>query len=341
MSSIYSLKKVRHFYSGRCVLDIPDLDIEQGEIIGLLGANGSGKSTLLRILAFLERPTEGELYFKNRKIETFSVEDRRSVTLLLQESYLLKRTVWENVAFGLKIRGISGKELFKRVEQALLFVGLEPENFAKRKWFELSGGEAQRVALASRLILRPQVLLLDEPTASVDQNSVDLMKQSIKVWREKWGTTIFLVSHDDIWIKSLADQIMSLSEGKLSFSARDNLIKGIWEKKGDMAKLYLQDGQVITSSVFPEQGEDLYINPSAIVLSVKKVDGISARNSLYMLVDSLTYENGNNCVLVTLSVRGLTLVVRITPEAAQELNIVPGMYVWAFFKATSFHTSQY
>ena len=97
---MYRLKNIKHFYGQRCVLQIPSLEIGQGEILGLLGANGSGKSTLLRILAFLETPTEGTVYFKKERVETVSVNYRRSVTLLLQNTYLLKRAVWENVAFG-------------------------------------------------------------------------------------------------------------------------------------------------------------------------------------------------------------------------------------------------
>lgn len=222
MKAMYRLKNIKHFYSQRCVLQIPSLEIGQGEILGLLGANGSGKSTLLRILAFLETPTEGTVYFKKERVETLSVNYRRSVTLLLQNTYLLKRAVWENVAFGLKVRGVRGKELMKSMEEALYFVGLAPSQFARRKWFELSGGEAQRVALASRLAIKPEVLLLDEPTASVDRVSAELIKQGVRMCREKWGTTLVLVSHDVLWVKSLSDRLLILTEGELSTSSSSN-----------------------------------------------------------------------------------------------------------------------
>ncbi|WP_024821661.1 MULTISPECIES: energy-coupling factor ABC transporter ATP-binding protein [Aminobacterium] len=213
MKTLYSLQKIRHYYKNHCVLDIQGLEIYSREIVGILGPNGSGKSTLLRILAFLETPVEGHISFKGQLVSDLTVELRRSVTLLLQDAYLLKRSVRENVGFGLKVRGIIKKEREQRIAEALSVVGLDPVIFASRKWFELSGGEAQRVALASRLVLKPEVLLLDEPTASVDKESADLIQHAIKMCRERWGTTLLLVSHNAEWVKNVSDRLIFLSEG--------------------------------------------------------------------------------------------------------------------------------
>jgi tungstate transport system ATP-binding protein len=169
---IYQIEKLAHGYNGRPVLQLDAFSIEKAAILGLVGPNGSGKSTLLKLLAFVDRPTRGQVRFKGKPEAPFSDGVRFQVTLLTQEPYLLKRSVFDNVAYGLRIR--NGREDFRpQVAEALAMVGLDPDTFMHRPWNELSGGEAQRVALAARLALRPEVLLLDEPTASVDGASAD------------------------------------------------------------------------------------------------------------------------------------------------------------------------
>ena len=158
----------------RTVLNLSELDIRAGEILGIRGHNGSGKSTLLRIIALLEPPDSGTVLFEGRPAGTDDLHLRRQVTLLLQTPYLLSRSVASNVAYGLRVRGIrNASELQNRIAASLLAVGLDPAVFLHRRRHELSGGECQRVALAARLALRPRVLLMDEPTASVDQQSAE------------------------------------------------------------------------------------------------------------------------------------------------------------------------
>jgi len=136
------------------------------------------------------------------------------VTLLNQEPYLLKRSVEGNISYGLKIRGLS--DTARPVSRALSKVGLDPDKLLHRSWRELSGGEAQRVALAARLVLKPRVLLLDEPTASVDRESSELILRAALDAREQWGTTLIIISHQLTWLKQIADHILSMDYGKLS-----------------------------------------------------------------------------------------------------------------------------
>ena len=215
MGMIYELLNLRCLYKERLALDIPHLAIERGSSVGLVGRNGSGKSTLLRILAFLQ-PYEGVMKFcgdtnPNRN-------EKRKVTLLLQEPFLLRRSVFENVAYGLRLREIPNSEIKTRTEKVLASVGLEPENFAHRQWYALSGGESQRVALASRLVLEPDVLLLDEPTANVDEESSILINNVLVKVRER-GTTIIIASHDITWLNELInsekDRILTMRGGKI------------------------------------------------------------------------------------------------------------------------------
>lgn len=173
--------------------------------MALTGPNGAGKSTLLRLLAFLESPASGELCFHG----TPGRPPRQDVTLLLQEPYLFKASVLENVVYGLRVRG-RRHDLRQAAEEAMLAVGFTPEqDMLRRSWKALSGGEKQRVALAARLVLRPLVLLLDEPTSSVDAASAKAIETAVRA-AALAGTTVVAASHDMVWLSSLAARRLDL-----------------------------------------------------------------------------------------------------------------------------------
>ena len=213
MTELLRLNRIRQEYSGRTVLDLPEFSIAPGEIIGLAGPNGSGKSTLLRLVALLEPPASGTMLFQGKEARTDDVAAHRHITLLTQEPYLLKRTVNANVAYGLKVRG--ERYVRPRVNEALELVGLAPDVFASRFWFELSGGETQRVALAARLVLRPRLLLLDEPTASLDTKSAVLVHRAVRAARDRDGTGMIIASHDMPWLNDVCDRILHMEHGRL------------------------------------------------------------------------------------------------------------------------------
>ncbi len=141
---------------------------------------------------------------------------RRQVTLLMQQPYLLARSVEYNVGFGLLARGedVAQQERYARICSALESVGLEPQAFLQRRRHELSGGEAQRVALAARLILRPRVLLMDEPTTGVDAESVERIAVAIRNAQQN-NTAVIVVSHDQDWLETVATRIIHLKHGRL------------------------------------------------------------------------------------------------------------------------------
>jgi tungstate transport system ATP-binding protein len=212
---LYQVRGLAHFYDSRQVLDIPELDIPQGAVIGLAGPNGGGKSTLLRILALLEEPSRGHLLLDGVPRTPETAQARQGITLLLQEPYLLRRSVAANIAYGLKLRG-AGRLRRADLDQALAWVGLDPAEFGRRRWYQLSGGEAKRVALAARLVLKPRVLLLDEPTAGVDAASALLLSQAALSARHQWGATLVVASHDLAWLGRTADQVWGLAYGRLA-----------------------------------------------------------------------------------------------------------------------------
>lgn len=212
---MYRISLLKHYYQNRLVLDIEEMTIDRSAIIGLVGANGSGKSTLLRLLAFIEKPCFGTILFKGRPLLPFSDEVRFNVSLLPQMPYLLKRSVFDNIIYGLKLRGVSKQDCRDRAYRALSDVGLDV-SFAQRQWYQLSGGEAQRVALAARLVLKPEVLLMDEPTASVDAHSSRLIQDAAVRANHEQKTTLVIASHDRAWLNEVCTEpmITLISEGK-------------------------------------------------------------------------------------------------------------------------------
>ena len=193
---MYRLQSIRKCYGSNVALDIEELTIAEGRLYTLTGANGAGKSTLLSILAFLAPPTSGEIFYAGKRVDRNhgSVEEyRRKVTLLHQSPYLFGGSVDDNVAFGLKVRGIRGEEQRRRIDEALDVVGLR--GFRDRKARELSGGEAQRVAMARALALKPEVLLLDEPLANIDRETTGLLETVIASLPAQ-GTTVVMTTHD-------------------------------------------------------------------------------------------------------------------------------------------------
>jgi tungstate transport system ATP-binding protein len=208
MDNAYELRDIRCGWKARCVLALDELDIPRGRVVGLCGGNGTGKSTLLALLAFLLVPDAGRVAFWGRRVQEPS-RARRRVTLLPQDPYLLKRSVADNVAYGLKVRGET-EGVAQRVGAALEQVGLDPVRFGGRPWFELSGGEARRVALASRLVLRTPVLLLDEPTASLDRASTRLVKEAVELAAGSRRQTLVVSSHDLGWLESVAGTVLDM-----------------------------------------------------------------------------------------------------------------------------------
>lgn len=216
MRIMYRLDSLRKCYGSSVALDIEGLTIVEGRLYTLTGANGAGKSTLLGILAFLAPPTSGEIFYAGKRVvwDPGSMEEyRRKVTLLHQSPFLFGGTVYDNVAFGLKARGVQGEAQQRRVDKALDDVGLQ--GFRDRKARELSGGEAQRVAMARALVLEPEVLLLDEPLANIDRETAGLLETVIASLPAR-GTTVVLITHDPEQSERLNGESIVLEGGKVA-----------------------------------------------------------------------------------------------------------------------------
>ncbi len=199
------------------------LDIDDGEFVGLIGHTGSGKSTFIQHLNGLLNPTSGTVVVDGQDIFNASKEDkyknRLKVGLVFQypESQLFEETVFKDVAFGPKNLNLSEEEIEARVKDALESVGLDYQTYKDKSPFELSGGQMRRVAIAGVLAMRPQVLILDEPTAGLDPQGRNEILRQIKDYHEKNGTTIVLVSHSMEDVGRLADKVLVLNKGEVAF----------------------------------------------------------------------------------------------------------------------------
>lgn len=201
---------VKKKYGDHLVLDLEHLAIEPGAITGITGPNGCGKSTFLNIASGIDRDFEGRLVYDGRALDRQMIQ---SMAYVFQKPYLFKRTVRENIAYPLKLRGVPAQERERRV-QALL-ERLEIEDLADKRADRLSGGESQKVALARALVFEPRLLLLDEPTASIDPESIGILEREIVNFNKDTGATIVIVTHNLEQSKRLCQNVLYLERGKV------------------------------------------------------------------------------------------------------------------------------
>ena len=212
--ALLEIRGISKSYGKAEILKNIDLMVEAGEVLALIGPTGSGKTTLLRLMSLLEEPSMGCILFDGQKVTAASEREklkaRRRMAMVFQKPVMFKASVSENVSFGLKMRGIDDP---KKIEEALAAVGLS--GLENRDANTLSGGEMQRIALARALVLEPELLLLDEPTANLDPESVasiDRLLQSLSGQK----TAVILATHNMMECKRLATRVAVLQAGRLA-----------------------------------------------------------------------------------------------------------------------------
>jgi spermidine/putrescine ABC transporter ATP-binding subunit len=208
------LERVEKSFDGRTrVVDRIDLLVKPGEFFALLGPSGCGKTTTLRMIAGFEQPDDGRITVGGQDVTHMPVH-RRDMGMIFQ-SYALfpHRTVAENVAFGLRMRGLDKGEIKQRVAQALRQVALE--GYEERRPAQLSGGQQQRVALARAIVIRPRVLLCDEPLAALDRKLRQSMQVELKQLQQQLGVTLIFVTHDQEEAMTVADRIAVMNAGRI------------------------------------------------------------------------------------------------------------------------------
>jgi len=215
--SFLQLSQVSKFYGDLCVVANMNLAVEKGEFISLLGPSGCGKTTTLQMIAGFVDVTRGSIVLDGRDI-THAKPNTRGLGIVFQSYALFPHmTVEDNVAFGLKMRRMKAGDIVERTREALALVKLDQHG--KRFPRELSGGQRQRVALARALVIRPPVLLLDEPLSNLDAKLREDMQFELRSIQRQTGTTTIMVTHDQSEALSISDRVVVMEGGRPTYSA--------------------------------------------------------------------------------------------------------------------------
>jgi tungstate transport system ATP-binding protein len=214
-ATLLTLRDIVVRYGEAVALQIAALELNSGEVLAIIGPNGGGKSTLLRVMGLLQRPSSGEVLFRGENpFDGNLLQLRRRIATVFQEPLLLNATVHENAALGLKLRGLSGGEIARRLDPWLERLGIA--HLRGRSARSLSGGEAQRTSLARALALEPEILLLDEPFAALDPASREILLRDFQAILRNGGLTTVFVTHDRDEAFGLAGQVAVLHQGRLA-----------------------------------------------------------------------------------------------------------------------------
>ncbi len=338
MEPAYLLHQIGYRYpANKFVLDLERLEVPAGKIIALVGPNGAGKTTLLLLLGLLKKPTRGDLKFFHSdpwQSRELLYEKRKEVVLVTHHPYLFQGTVFENLVFGLRVRGIPEPEWKGRAEEALAMVELD--GFEDQPVKGLSAGQSQRVALARAIIIRPRVLLLDEPTANIDASMVSRVESVISEVNAQLSTTVIFSTHNFSQAFRLADQVLYFLDGKQVKYSHENYFSGRAETDGAISWIEPKPGAkiffpgrhqghltVVISpekiEMFPASQKQTIPGPNIFSGRITRLE--MAENNLALLRMSGELNFRLNRPLSELDKKGISLsspvLVRFAPEAVE------------------------
>ena len=327
-----------------------NLQVEDSEYFVILGPSGSGKTMLLELIAGMWPPDSGKIYMDNHDITMFPPE-KRGIGFVYQNYMLFPhKTVFENIAFGLKVKKVAKEEIKTRVNEMMDL--LKISHLADRLPRTLSGGEQQRTALARALIIYPKILLMDEPLSALDRKTRDELMQELKEIHRKFDVTLVHVTHNFDEALMLADRIAIMRNGEISqvgtsteifrhpadkfvadFVGAENIIEGIAKKDG--AKITIVDtGNISIYSTEQKEGHvHITVRPEDIILSTQKVE-TSARNVFKGQIKEIV--DTGALIKLTIDV-GEPLIVFLTRQSFLDMELNIGKSVWTYFKATAVH----
>jgi len=346
---------IQQRYGDSEVLKDINLGVERGEVFVVIGPTGSGKTTLQRLTGLIDKAASGKIYFSGREVpdsEKARLELRRRMAVVFQKPAVFNASVYNNVAYGLKIRRIKGAGLRDKVINALETVGLS--GYEKRNARTLSGGEAQRVALARAMVIEPELLLLDEPTANLDPVSTSNVENLLSQVIQKLDTTVIMSTHDMFQGQRLAHRMGVLMAGQMlqtgdpreifsspqdrevaEFVGMENILSGVIASNEEGMVTININGNVIEAISSLSPGEEVHacIRPEEIILTHAK-EPTSARNTFPAVITRIVLFGPLARVKMDC---GFPLVALITKRSAEEMALQTGTYIHASFKATGVH----
>ena len=278
--NIINLKDIRMSYDGEIVLDGINLSIKDGEFVTFLGPSGCGKTTTLRIIAGFESQDSGDVFFEGKNINAVPPHKRNINTIFQRYALFPHLNVYDNVAFGLKVKGVTKSEIKEKVLEMLTLVNLK--GLEKRKIDTLSGGQQQRVAIARAIINHPKVLLLDEPLSALDLKLRKDMQVELKNLQKRTGITFIFVTHDQEEALSMSDTVVVMDKGKIQqigtpadiynepenafvadFIGESNIIDGVM-KKDFLVEINKREFTCLDSGFNENEPVDVVIRPEDV-----------------------------------------------------------------------------
>jgi putative spermidine/putrescine transport system ATP-binding protein len=287
--STLNLENVSKKYSIVTAIEPLSLDIQDGELVCLLGPSGSGKSTLLRIIGGFETPSGGKVMIDGVDVAHTPPEKRPTAMVFQSHALWQHMSVFDNIAFGLKLRGLPKAEIARKVADALAMVGLA--DYGNRRPAQLSGGQRQRVAIARCVVLEPKILLMDEPFASLDQHLRDRLREEVRQIQKKLGITTIFVTHGQDEALSVADRIVVMSMGRIEqvgtpreiYSTPNSPFVASFIGDMNMHPLTIKDSKAVLGGLhvdapIPAGDATLAVRPEDIALSPSQEDqGVRVR----------------------------------------------------------------
>lgn len=356
MTPVVELAGIRVVHDGRAVLDVGPLDVAPGEVLAVIGPNGAGKSSLLRVIGALETPAAGTVRFQGEPVAAASaLAVRRRMASVFQEPLLADTTVFDNVAMGMRFRGAARAEIGPRVVRWLDRFSIAP--LASRRARTLSGGEAQRAALARALVVEPELLLLDEPFSALDQPTREALLGDLgRILREERITTVF-VTHDHEEAMVLADRVGVLIDGRLV--QLDTTSRVFRAPASEAVARFVGVETVVECRVLSSRGGVSVIEAGGQSMEVAETAPAGERVRLCLRAEDVTLKTGSpppgatlppnrlkgtvaRLSPVGLHVRvsvdcGFPLAALVTQRAVEELRLGEGVDVTVQFKATAPH----
>ena len=337
---IVKLKNFGKSYGKKEVIKNIDLEIFEGEFLTLLGSSGCGKTTILRSISGLDTPTCGRVYIDSEDVTNLDPPKRQVNTIFQNYALFPLMTIYDNIAFGLRMKKVPEDEIKKRVNEMLELVHLE--GYEKRFPRELSGGEQQRVSVARGLINKPKVLLLDEPISALDLKLRKEMQIELKMLQRKLGITFVYVTHDQDEALSMSDRIVVLRNGKIEqidspkniydkpnslyvaefIGDANSFVTKVSDIDEDKKLIYFENGMVGNKNAEYKIGDkvDIVIRPENIKISTK----LKEKNSFNGVVKEFIYDGSSTKLIFKLDKDLVKVVVFGNDkkyEVGQELNL--------------------
>jgi len=353
--ALIELRNIGQTRERKDILRDINISIDRGEVFAMIGPTGAGKTTLLRIIDLLDNPSRGQVLYDGNDVafsEKARLEIRRRMAFVLQKPVVFNNSVYDNVAYGLRWRGLEKRQIRDKVN--VILEATQLTDYANRNARTLSGGEMQRVAIARAVATNPEVLLLDEPSANLDPVSSAKIEDILTDIIKQFSITVVMATHDMAQGQRLADRIAVLVNGEIvqvgrsndiffsptnrevaEFVGMENIIDGVVvSNEGEMTAIDV-NGTLIEAVTDYSPGEDVSvcIRPEDVTVALARLSS-SARNSLEGTI-TWTVSSGPLC-RVEIDC-GFPLIALVTRRSAEEMGLEKGTQVFGTFKAVSIH----